>query len=188
MPTQYVSSDPYTRYELLKPDSHQFRIYYEVTETRVGSKFHFNPIREGSVASDESVIDLATGKALKFEEVAGADARSESPGARLNANSRYIRVHLAHPVPANGEYRIAIYKTYKDAASYYEQDDQIVFKRSLSIPRNSVVLPQGYEVVYSSVAAQLMTESDGRLKLAFVNGGSGGPLEVTIRARRIANK
>jgi hypothetical protein len=188
MPSQYVSSDPYTRYELLKPDSNQFRIYYEVTETRGGSKYHFNPIREGSVASDESVIDLATGKALKFEEVTGAEARSESPEVRLNANSKYIKVHLAHPVPANGEYRIAIYKTYKDAASYYEQDGQIVFKRSLSIPRNSVVLPQGYEVVYSSVAAQLLTESDGRLKLAFVNAGSGGPLEVTIRARRIANK
>ena len=61
---QYISSDTYTRYELLAPESHQFKIYYEVTETRTGARFHFNQIREGSEASDESVIDLATGKPL----------------------------------------------------------------------------------------------------------------------------
>ena len=57
---QFISSDSYTRYELLAPETHQFRIYYEVTETRPGAKFHFNPIREGSVATDESVLDAAT--------------------------------------------------------------------------------------------------------------------------------
>lgn len=51
---QYISSDTYTRYELLAPESHQFKIYYEVTETRGGARFHFNQIREGSEASDES--------------------------------------------------------------------------------------------------------------------------------------
>ncbi|MEW6213472.1 MAG: hypothetical protein AB1631_34575, partial [Acidobacteriota bacterium] len=58
---QYISSDTYTRYELLAPDTHQFRIYYEVTETRAGARFHFNAIREGSTATDESIIDAATG-------------------------------------------------------------------------------------------------------------------------------
>ncbi|HEY5073624.1 MAG TPA: hypothetical protein VII34_02935, partial [Pyrinomonadaceae bacterium] len=66
---QYISADTYTRYELLAPDTHQFKIYYEVTETRAGARYHFNQIREGSEASDESVIDLATGKPLKFEVV-----------------------------------------------------------------------------------------------------------------------
>src|SRR5882757_3952291 len=77
---QYISADTYTRYELLAPETHQFKIYYEVTETHVGSKFHFNQIREGSEASDESVIDLATGKALKFEVVTGAEAKSDAVG------------------------------------------------------------------------------------------------------------
>src|SRR2546425_4607883 len=76
-PAQFISSDTYTRYELLAPESHQFKIYYEVTETRAGAKFHFNPIREGSEASDESVIDLATGKPLKFEVVTGSEAKTE---------------------------------------------------------------------------------------------------------------
>src|SRR5215472_8143325 len=68
---QCISADTYTRYELLAPASHQFKIYYEVTETRSGARFHFNQIREGSEASDESVSDAATGKPLQFEVVTG---------------------------------------------------------------------------------------------------------------------
>ena len=184
-PAQFVSSDSYTRYELLAPDTHQFRIYYEVTETRPGARFHFNPIREGSVATDESVLDAATGKPLKFEVVTGAQAKSDSPEENFTPEGHYIKVHLTHPVAAAGEYRLIIWKTYKDDKSYYTEGDTIVFKRSLGISRNSVVLPSGFEIVSSSVATQVL-ESDGRLKLAFVNSGSGGPLEVTIKARPLA--
>ncbi len=182
---QYISSDTYTRYELLAPESHQFRIYYEVTETRASARFHFNQIREGSDASDESVIDLATGKPLEFEVVTGAQAKIDSPAENFSATAKYIKVHLAHPVPDRGEYRLAIIKTYKDDKSYYTEGDQIVFKRPLGIPRDSVVLPAGYEIVSCSVATQVLMEGDGRLKLAFVNPGSGGQLEVTIRARKL---
>jgi len=185
---QYISADTYTRYELLSPETHQFKIYYEVTETRVGAKFHFNQIREGSEATDESVVDLATGKPLKFEVVTGAQAKIEAPAENFGATTHYIKVILAHPVPASGEYRLAIIKTYKDDKSYYSDGDDIVFKRPLGIPRDSVVLPVGYEVASCSVATQVLTESDGRLKLAFVNPGSGGQLEVTIRAKKLPVK
>ncbi len=184
---QYVSSDSYTRYELLAPDSHQFRIYYEVTETRPGARFHFNPIREGSTATDESVLDAATGKPLKFEVVTGAQAKTDSPTENFNPTAHYIKVHLAKTVPAAGEYRLIIWKTYKDEKTYYTEDDLLVFKRTLGIARNSVVLPAGFEVVSSSVATQVLMEADGRLKLAFVNPGSGGALDVTIKARRLPN-
>jgi len=183
---QYISADTYTRYELLGPETHQFKIYYEVTETRAGARYHFNAIREGSEASDESVIDLATGRPLKFEVVTGAQAKTDSPVENFSANGHYIKVSLAHPVPSGGEYRLAIIKTYKDDKSYYTEGDQITFKRPLGIPRNSVVLPAGYEIVSCSVATQVLTEPDGRLKLAFVNAGSGGQLEVTIRAKKLS--
>ena len=182
---QYISADTYTRYELLAPETHQFKIYYEVTETRAGARFHFNQIREGSEASDESVIDLATGKPLKFEVVTGAQATIDSPNENFIPAAHFIKVYLAHQIPERGEYRLAIIKTYKDDKSYYSEGDQIVFKRSLSIPRNSVVLPPGYEIVSCSVATQVLREPDGRLKLAFVNPGSGGQLEVAIRARKV---
>jgi hypothetical protein len=182
---QYISADTYTRYELLAPDTHQFKIYYEVTETSVGARYHFNQIREGSEASDESVLDLATGKPLKFEVVTGAQAKIDSPAENFPATAKYIKVFLAHPIAERGEYRLAIIKTYKDDKSYYTEGDQIVFKRPLGIPRDSIVLPAGYEIVSCSVATQVLREADGRLKLAFVNPGSGGQLEVTIRARKL---
>ena len=185
---QYISADTYTRYELLAPETHQFKIYYEVTETRARARYHFNQIREGSEASDESVVDLATGKPLKFEVVTGAQAKTDSPAENFTATAHYIKVHLAHPVPERGEYRLAIIKTYKDDKSYYTEGDQIVFKRPLGIPRDSIVLPPGYEIVSCSVATQVLTETDGRLKLAFVNPGSGGQLEVTIKAKKLPVK
>jgi len=182
---QYISADTYTRYELLAPETHQFKIYYEVTETRVGARYHFNQIREGSEATDESVIDLASGKPLKFEVVTGAQAKIDSPAETFGPTAKYIKVFLAHPIAERGEYRLAIIKTYKDDKSYYTEGDQIVFKRPLGIPRDSIVLPSGYEVVSCSVATQVLREADGRLKLAFVNPGSGGQLEVTIRAKKL---
>ena len=182
---QYISADTYIRYELLAPETHQFKIYYEVTETRVGARYHFNQIREGSEASDESVIDLATDKPLKFEVVTGAQAKIDSPAENFGAAAKYIKVFLAHPIPEHGEYRLAIIKTYKDDKSYYTEGDQVIFKRPLGIPRDSIVLPAGYEIVSCSVATQVLRETDGRLKLAFVNPGSGGQLEVTIRAKKL---
>src|SRR6267378_2389151 len=185
---QYISADTYTRYELLAPETHQFKIYYEVTETRVGARYHFNQIREGSEASDESVVDLATGKPLKFEVITGAQAKTDSPAENFSPTAHYIKVLLAHSISERGEYRLAIIKTYKDDKSYYTEGDQIVFKRPLGIPRDSIVLPAGYEIVSCSVATQVLTETDGRLKLAFVNAGSGGQLEVTIRAKKLPPK
>src|SRR5437870_5300994 len=183
---QFISADTYTRYELLPPETHEFKIYYEVTETRLGARFHFNQIREGSEASDESVIDLATGKPLRFEVVTGAQAKTDSPAENFSPSAKYIKVHLSHSVPERGEYRLAIIKTYKDDKSYYAEGDQLVFKRPLGIPRDSIVLPAGYEIVSCSVATQVLMEPDGRLKLAFVNAGSGGQLEVTIKARKLS--
>jgi hypothetical protein len=163
---QYISADTYT-------------------ETRAGARYHFNQIREGSEASDESVVDLASSKPLKFEVVTGAQAKTDSPDENFTPAGHYIKVHLAHPVSERGEYRLAIIKTYRDDKSYYFEGDLIVFKRPLGIPRDSIVLPAGYEIVSCSVATQVLMEPDGRLKLAFVNPGSGGQLEVTIKAKKL---
>src|SRR5918996_213162 len=72
---QNRSEDEYTRYELLDPATASFKIIYDVTAVTPGARFFFNPIRKGSLASDESVIDLASGEPLKFEQVSGAAAR-----------------------------------------------------------------------------------------------------------------
>src|SRR6476646_4230803 len=98
---QNRSEDEYTRYELLAPDTASFKIVYDVTAVTPGATFFFNPIRKGSQASDESVIDMMTGQPLKFEQVTGAQAK-QSGLTDADADTQYIRVQLARPVPAGG--------------------------------------------------------------------------------------
>ena len=176
-----TEADGYTRYELLEPGSGKFRIIYEVTATTPGATAYFNPIREGSVATDERVLDPATGRPLRFEVVDGeAAARGGISGAE--PDSHFIRVTLARPVPANGEGRIVIDKTYEDQKSYYREGDLIVFDRSLGVKRNSVVLPPSYELVSSNYPAQVLREPDGRLSVSFWNI-TPAPAPLLIKAR-----
>jgi hypothetical protein len=164
-----TESDEYTRYELLAPDSASFKIFYEVTATAPGAKFFYNPIRKGSIASDEVVFDSMTGAPLHFEVVSGEDARKDPLVSDADPATNYIKITLARPVPADGQGRMLILKTYKDAKSYYHEGDTIVFNRSLGIKRNSIVLPAGYELVSCNIPAQILTEPDGRLAVSFMN-------------------
>ena len=179
-PPRQTESDAYTRYELLAPGSAKFRIIYEVTATTPGAMFYFNPIRIGSVATDESVLDRASGKPLPFEVVGAAAAREG--GVRGDSLQTYIRVRLARPVPPDGgEQRVLILKTYEDATSYFIRGDTIVFSRPLGIKRNAIVLPAGYEMVSSSFPAQVLQEPDGRIGISFWNN-TPSEAAVSIRA------
>ena len=180
---QNASEDEYTRYELLDPATASFRIIYDVTASSPGARFYFNPIRPGSEASDESVVDLMTGAPLKFEVVTGAKAR-EDGFTRADVETSYIKVHLARQVPPHGGARIRILKTYKDPKSYFTERDAIVFARSLGIRRNSVVLPAGYELTGCNVPSQIIEERDGRVMISFVNTYPS-PAALTMRARRV---
>jgi hypothetical protein len=171
--TQQTESDEYTRYELLAPETASFKIYYEVTATTPGAKVYFNPIRKGSTASDEAVFDTMTGEPLHFEVVSGEEARKDPLMAAADASGSYIKVQLARPVPPEGQGRILIVKTYRDAKSYYREGDAIVFNRGLGIKRNSVVLPKGFELVACNVPSQVLSEPDGRIASTFMNAGPG---------------
>jgi len=187
-PPRQTQSDDYTRYELLAPGTAKFRILYEVTATTAGATQFFNAIRQGSVASDESVYDRMTGKALKFDEVGSDIARAGGVGgggrgAAPDTLQKYIRVYLARTVPEEGEGRVLIDKTYYDPKSYYEDNGQIVFNRPLGIKRNAVVLPLGYEMVSSNYPAQVLQEPDGRIAIAFWNN-TPAEAPVILRARK----
>ena len=181
-PAKQTEADEYTRYELLAPESASFKILYEVSAATPGAKVFFNPIRKGSVASDEAVFDAMTGEPLHFEVVSGAEARKDPLMADADADGNYIKIQLARAVPPEGRGRLLIIKTYKDAKSYYREGDAIVFNRGLSIKRNSVVLPVGYELVGCNVPSQVLTETDGRIAISFMNAGPGeAPLVVRAK-------
>ena len=174
-----------TVYELLPPETHQFAIVYEVTQTKEGAAFFFNPIRRGSTASKERVVLASTGQELKFETVGGKEAKASGlVPPRTADDEQFIKVHLPQPVPTNGETRIRIYKTYTDAPSYYVNDGLLILDRTLGIKRNVVVLPPGWELVGSASPAIVSTESDGRVRLSFMNDRDD-QLPVKITARRL---
>lgn len=177
-----AETDEYTRYELLAPDSASFKIYYEVTATTAGATVFYNPIRKGSVASDEAVYDAMSGDPLHFEVVSGADAQKDPLMSRADASEDFIKVTLARAVPPDGQGRLIIVKTYKDAKSYYRDGDAIVFDRPLGIRRNKVVLPAGYELVSCNVPSQVLPEPDGRISISFMNG-SAGEAPLKLRAK-----
>jgi hypothetical protein len=178
-----TEADTYTRYELLGPETSRFRILYEVTATTAGATAYYNPIRKGSEATDESVTDRLTGAPLRFEVVGGSQAQADGYVEADPATS-YIKVHLARPVPPDGEARLLIDKTYKDPQSYFREGDLLVFSRSLGVKRNAVVLPPGYELLSCNMPAQVIAEADGRILVSFMN-----PLPVAapvvLRARRL---
>jgi hypothetical protein len=183
--TTQTEADAYTQYELLAPETASFRISYEVTATTAGARFYYNPIRKGSVASDESVYDAMSGTPLHFEVVSGAEARKDPLMAEADAETRYIKVILARPVPEHGEGRLLILKTYRDEKSYYRDGEAVVFNRPLGVPRNKVVLPAGYEVVGLNVPSQILTQPDGRVAISFMHAGAG-EAPLVLRAIRDA--
>lgn len=183
VPPIQTQADDYTRYELLAPGSAKFRILYEVTATTAGATQFFNPIRKGSVASDEHVYDRYTGTPLTFDVVGGDVAHSG--GVRgADSTGQYIRIHLARAVPTDGEARVLIDKTYYDPKSYLEKNGLLVFSRPLGIKRNAVLLPVGYEIVSCNVPSQVIEEGDGRIGISFWNTlPAEAPL--VLEARRV---
>jgi len=179
------AADEFTVYDLLAPSTHSFDIVYDVSATRAGAAYFCNPIRPGSVASKERVVDRASGKPLQFEMVNGRAARASGCVAAATADdARFLRVKLATPVPEHAEARIRIYKTYTDPPSYYEKDGGLVFDRPLGIKRNVVILPKGYELVGSASPAMVSMESDGRVRVSFLNDRDD-PLPVKIAGRKL---
>jgi hypothetical protein len=179
------AADEITVYDLLAPSTHSFDIIYDVSATREGAPYFFNPIRPGSTASKERVVDRATGKSLEFSVVDGKTAKaSGGVGARTADDAQFLRVTLLRPVAKGAETRIRIYKTYTDAPSYYETATGFVFDRPLGIKRNVVILPKGYELTGSASPAMVSMDADGRIRVSFLNDRDD-QLPVKITGRKL---
>ena len=164
------AEDILTQYELLEPGSHQFAIRYDVSATEVGSTLYFNIIRPGSEATNEKVFDRSSGKELRFEMSTGKEAKTAGQAeADTEDGTPFIKVFLPGPVPKDGEVRLRILKTYKDAKSYFSEGNKIIFDRGLTIKRNIIILPEGYELIASTVPVIVSTEKSGRIKVSLIN-------------------
>ena len=78
-------------------------------------------------------------------------------------------VVLARPVPPNGQGRLRIEKTVRSAKAYAREGRIVVFTETLGSRRGSVVLPAGFELLSCNVPAQVLSEPDGRIGVAYMN-------------------
>ena len=183
----FESTDTYTQYELLAPGSGKFRVTYFVTERREGATLHLNGTRRGSEETDLSASDLASGHEINATLVGGPSLLAEGAADQIgngdasDPESMFSRIELARKVAPGAEGRVRINKTYEDPLSYFvETDGTVVFKRSLGIFRNSVVLPIGYALASSSVNGEIMQLETGQVKVSFVNW-HGYAADVEVR-------
>lgn len=192
--TQLFALDSYTEYGMLDdPTSNSFRIVFMPLEKRPGATVLTNGTRHGSDGGDVSVWDPRTGKPIKFDYIDGVEAKKKLPSQNFTPEDHYIIAQLPWAVPEGGEGRVLIIKTYKDARTYYPNGaNDIVWVRRLGGQRFAVILPKGYAFTSADIASQVMTQPDGRVKLALTNP-SGGDSPITIHARKtntpfVANK
>ena len=165
---------------------------YFVTERREGATLHLNGTRRGSEETDLSANDLATGQEIGASLVSGPSLLAEGAGDQIgngdatDPESMFSRIELARQVAPGAEGRVRINKTYEDPLSYFVEDDgTVVFKRSLGIFRNSVVLPVGYALASSSINAEVMQLETGQVKVSFVNW-HGYAAEVEVKGTPLA--
>jgi hypothetical protein len=128
------------------------------------------------------VTDLASGEPLDWPLIDAAEARAA--GLETDHEGSFIRVKLARPVPAGGQGRLRIDKTYRDPESYHSDGDEVVFERHLGVRRNAVVLPAGYELVACNYPSQVDREADGRIRVSFMHRGPEA-LAFRLVARRL---
>lgn len=178
-----ISEDSYTRYELLDPVSHKFRIVYDVTATKAPNNFYYNTLRKGSEHKVDAVIDMTSGQPLVWSVVSGDEAKAAGL-AEAEAGTDYLKIKLERPLLAGAEYRLRIDKTYGDEQSYFVDGDVITFTRSLGIRKNAIVLPIGFELIGCNYPAQVILENDGRIKISFMNTGVG-EVALKIMARKM---
>lgn len=159
-------TDEYARYDLSAPTTSTFRVVYEVSATTEGATKYVDPIEAGMVVTAVAATDLMTGDPLKVTKTAGS-----------------LTIALARPVPKNGQGRIRIEKTVKDARGYALTSGTGVFTQTLNSRRGSLVLPPGFELVGCNMPSQVLAEEDGRVGIAFMNQAPGiATLVVKVRA------
>jgi hypothetical protein len=157
-PPAQTEADEYTRYELLGPGTGRFHILYEVTATTPGATVFFNPIRKGSLATDERVRDRLNGKLLDFSIVGGREAKAAGPGRRRPRRALH-RGAAPRRVPADGgEVRLLIEKTYQDREELPRGSGG---GRLHALPRHQAQrggAAPGYELVSCNVPPRSATE------------------------------
>ena len=173
-------------YFLQQPETHAFDLYHDYTESRPGVDKYLNVVRGGSKASNPSALILDTGEKLVVETLSGTritEAKIDI-GEPVTATSEVVVIRF--PAVKQGQsVRLRISETYTDAGRYGVVGDELVWDRAFGRPANAMVLPQGWYLTNCSIPATVSMETDGRVRLDFINPRNDN-VEVLVTARRRA--
>ena len=170
-------------YFLQQPETNSFFLYHDYTEQREGMDKYVNIVRTGSKASKPSAIILDTGEKLKVETLIGKEI--EEKGIEVNGltDKTEAVVIWYDPIKKGESRRLRISETYTDPNRYLLLDDQLIWDRSFGRNRNTVILPDGWMIVASSIPGRIDTTEDGKIRIRYVNGRPDN-IDVFIKAIR----
>lgn len=179
-----AEQDRVIHYWLLEPDSHQFRISHDFTESRPGQKYVHSFVRKGSIVSKSIVIDLNSGKELKTYNVDGksVNALGYYP-TPTDPDSVVVQADLDHALGEGESVRVRVIETYTDPVGYRMQGSELVWDRTLGRPFNDVTLPAGWMLTSVSVPAIVTLDSEGRVVCRFTNIRNDD-IHVVLKARK----
>ena len=160
-----TQTDEYVHYDLSAPSTSTYRVSFEVSATSEGATRYSDPIVPGTTVIDATATDLMTGQPLT-----------------VVTNFSTIAVTLARPVPRDGQGRIRIDKTVRDAVHYVVVDGTGTLTAVLPARRGSLALPAGYELVACNLPSQVLMMPDGRIAVSFMVQ-TPGPTTLVVKTR-----
>jgi hypothetical protein len=182
-----AEQDRVIHYWLLDPDSHQFRISHDFTESRPGQKYVHSFVRKGSVVTKSIVIDLNSGKELQTYNVDGksVNALGYYP-TPTDPDSVVVQANLDHALAAGESVRVRVIETYTDPVGYRMTGGELVWDRTLGRPFNDVTLPPGWMLTSVNVPAIVSLDAEGRVMCRFTNPRND-EIHVVLKARKRAS-
>ena len=185
-PFHRAESDLEITYWLLAPETHQFRFSHDFNITKTGQKHAHSFVRKGSTVSDDiTFIDIDSGKKLTTRKRAGKEVNELGyyPD-KVEPDSVVVEGDLLSPVPKDGSVRIRVMETYTDAERYFvDKNGELVWDRTFGRPRNTMVLPKGWQLTSCSTPAIISEDSEGRIVLR-LNNPRNDELHVVLRAKK----
>jgi hypothetical protein len=180
-----AEQDREIHYWLLDPDSHQFKISHDFTESKPGQKYVHSFVRKGSVVTKSVVIDLNTGKELETYNVTGksVNALGYYP-TPTDPDSVVVQGNLDHPLAEGESVRVRVIETYTDPVGYRMEGNELVWDRTLGRPYNDVTLPQGWMLTSTSVPAIISLDAEGRVVCRYTNPRND-EIYVVMKAKAI---
>jgi hypothetical protein len=159
--------DVKTLYDLDQPATHGIRAEQVYSDARMGDKARLDSLSYLPLR-DVKIIDLDTAEPLVLTKEHGLNMAKLEVPITNDKQSAHLRI--------TGSF---------DDPGYTAHGEDLVFERTVSGLRNTVLLPAGWEVCGVSQSGTIGTYQ-GRAFVALINLNAEDKFRVTIRARRTA--